>query len=240
VVIFDTAEDLTDGAEPTDAQPDDADADLDVLGDTTPDLDAKIPDVVDIVVNPDVILDATADDAEDTTSTVLYLTALTSESDYDALVVSPGDLKFLAWTAEAERAVPLTEACAFQNMAIYPFHIHFLKSFEPFADLTPPGYVTLVMRRETRTFWGGGVRYDRARAHPTTGVPGVLLWSIAAEETALTSITVADLVAADAALAPCIPFYAERRAFLASTDAQRGFVARNTAALTAAGIVFIE
>jgi hypothetical protein len=180
--------------------------------------------------------DDTGDGGPETPS---WLPALSSLDDHDALRVPPGDIKYLAWVDGAERVAPLVDACAFQDMHRFDYHLFFLRSLAPWADLTPQGYARLVLFRDTRSFWGGGVRFDAARVHPTTGVPGALVWTVATDEGPGQVLTLADLLAADAAIAPCLPAFDEVRAFAPSSDAQRALVTREAAAIVEAGIAVV-
>lgn len=167
-----------------------------------------------------------------------WLGVLETLTDYETLRGPAWDLKFLAWVAGAERVAPLTEACAFQDMARWEYHLTFLRSFEPWAALTAGDYLALVLNAQTRIWWGGGVRFDTRRSHPVTGELGVALWNVySAEQDG--GLTVADVVAADAVLAPCLAFAGEQRAFWALSVSDRRFVAEHAEALSAAGIAVI-
>jgi hypothetical protein len=145
-------------------------------------------------------------------------------------------VKYLAWLADAERVAPLLDDCAFQDMRDHAWHIDFLRALAPWADLTTADYAAHVLRPATRAWWGGGVRFEPTRLHPTTGDPGVLLWTVYSQETGGVGLTPGELLAADAALAPCLPGFTSARAYYPHTAAQRAMAAQHQAALNDAGL----
>lgn len=168
-----------------------------------------------------------------------WLGTLDDVGDYEALRVPPGDVKYLAWVAGAERVAPLDEACAFQHMGRYPYHLDFLRAFEPWAELTVGAYYELVLYAETRVWWGGGVRYGAQVVHPLTGEVGVWLWTVYGEASGGPGLTVDDVVAADRALSPCLVVAGERRAFWPSSPGQRAFAVAERDALEDAGVAVV-
>jgi hypothetical protein len=180
--------------------------------------------------------DAGDADAGDVDAGPRFLNVLTSLSDLTAMASESGEAKYLAPVEALPRELPLVEDCYFQNMAITPWHQVFLLGFEETSSITFQEYVSWVLRRPTRKWWGGSVKLYPAAVHPITGTPPVMVYSAYAEQTAASALDVDDLVEVHARLQSCIPFASNFLAFLPTDTMQNQLVVQAAAVLADAGI----
>lgn len=86
----------------------------------------------------------------------------TELADTNALAaLADGDLavKYLAPLTVGELPRPVDAGCVFQHMVDTAWHVEFLAAFPGWAGLDVDTYAELVLRRATRTMWGGAVRF---------------------------------------------------------------------------------
>jgi pyruvate, water dikinase len=201
---------------------------------TTPDGDAEV----------DAVLDAAADapdgDVPDGGETgPSHLTRLESPADLAELQAAGGSVKYLARVDGREPPTPLTDECLFQNTRRFPLHLQFLHHFPELVGLSFSDYMAMVLRRDSRVWWGGDVRPWPATPHPVTGLFGVYTYTVYAEATGGGGLTVAEVAEVDARLKACAPFAADLLVFLPDDVAQQAFVRAERAALLEAGVVAI-
>lgn len=149
-------------------------------------------------------------------------------------------MKYLAPLTPNAQPPPLDNSCVFQNMKLAAWHVQFLNAFDDWVALDFEGYLDLVMRRESRTMWGGSVRYRPNAPHPVTGQTGVISFSVYAEDSAGNKLRVGDVVEAHQAIIHCTSIDDGRIVFLAEGRAQRRLAIEASAELIAAGIVAID
>ncbi len=164
-----------------------------------------------------------------------WLSVLASPEDLASLSKDGGEVKYLAPIEGRTPPAPLTEDCYFQDMHRWQWHIEFLRAFPALADLPLQAYTALVLARGSRTLWGGSVKPWPAAVHPTSGLAGVVAYSVYSEPI-MGSLTVADLAELDATLERCIPFAAELVVFVPTDVAQQQLATTQRPALAAADV----
>lgn len=167
-----------------------------------------------------------------------FLTTLDTAEALAGLLAPGGDVKYLSPVVGAVPRPPIVEACYFQNMQLYPYHLLFLRSFPELATLGTSDYANLVLRRPTRIWWGGGVKLYPDVAHPIAG-QGVLAWTVYHEVAGSDRLLADDVVAVHQRLAACATFAPERLAFLPTDPYQSTLAHAEQAALAARGVAVI-
>lgn len=168
-----------------------------------------------------------------------YLVTLDSAEALAGLGGRTGEAKYLAPVDGATPRAPIVEPCYFQNMALYDYHLLFLRSFPELADLTPAEYSSLVLRRPTRIWWGGGTKYYPGTPHPLAGELGTVAWTVYHEVAGADRLTADDLVAVHEILAGCVAFAPDRLAFLPTDPFQVTSARTARADLAARGIAVV-
>ncbi|MCK6547165.1 hypothetical protein L6R52_15045 [Myxococcota bacterium] len=168
-----------------------------------------------------------------------YLVTLDSAEALAGLGGRTGEAKYLAPVAGAPLRAPITERCYFQNMALYDYHLLFLRSFPELAGLTTSEYANLVLRRPTRIWWGGGVKYYPATPHPIEAQPGTVAWTVYHEVAGADRLGTDDVVAVHEILAGCVTFAPDRLAFLPTDPYQITFARQARADLAARGVAVV-
>lgn len=176
-----------------------------------------------------------ADDA----GVVPWLKTLESQTDLDSLVDPQGVAKYLAEVDGAAPRAPIDEGCLFQNSTAWPFHIFFLHRFPETCGMGFGEYVNVVIRRASRVWWGGGVKWLPQTPHPLTGAPGTLIYFIYTEDTAGNRLVLDDVRAVDARLRGCVGFAAETLAFYPESPEQVATARAGQAELAADGIAVL-
>ncbi len=166
-----------------------------------------------------------------------YATRLDDVEDIAALAVGDLSVKYLAPLAPSENPPPVDNSCVFQDMHDAVWHIEFLVAFEGWSDLQYETYLNLVLRRETRTMWGGSIRHWPDAVHPDSGRAGLVSFSVYAEDTAGNELSVADVIAVHDQLTGCMGFDDEMVVFVAEGVAQRELIDERAEEFAAAGIV---
>jgi hypothetical protein len=142
-------------------------------------------------------------------------------------------VKYLAPTRGHATTPPLTDACYFQNMRRYTWHLQFLQAFPELAELSYDGYYDLVLRRATRRLWAGAVRARPNTLHPSSGTRGVITYTAYAESGGLDA---AAIVEVDRTLKDCMPFARDRLVFEPEGPDQAALVTLARADLTREGV----
>lgn len=167
---------------------------------------------------------------------IAYLTRLESAADLARLTAANEEtVKYLFPIDGKPGAGPLTEACYFQNMRRYPWHLQFLQSFPELRNITFDAYLALVLRSQTRAFYGGAIRMWPGAPHPS-GSLGVMTLTVYSEPGQL---SVDDIAAAMATFKECSPFSASFAAFLPEDAGQKVFARNNHAALLDRGVYVV-
>lgn len=166
-----------------------------------------------------------------------YRTTLDSPEALEGLLGPAGDVKYLAPVVGAPVEV-LSEACYFQNMAIFPYHLLFLRSFPGLEGLSNSDYVARVLRRPTRIWWGGGLKRYPATPHPLGG-QGVIAWAVYHENAGADRLNGDDLLAVQGILQSCVTFAPAELAFLPTDPFQNSFVRAERGALLTLGVPVI-
>lgn len=167
------------------------------------------------------------------------LARLDDVDDLALVAGADGSVKYLAPVDGAGPRAPLEEACAFQNTARYPYHLEYLRAQPGGEALTYQDYLALVLRRPTRVWWGGEVRFSPDATHPLTEQPGVLAYTLYTEDSPGNRLTPDDVRAVFAALAACAPGFDDALAFAPSSNEQRTTAALIRETLAAEGIAVL-
>lgn len=136
---------------------------------------------------------------------VPYLTELESPDDYGALALD-GELRYLAPIEGAMPEPPLDAPCAFQNTALYAFHIQFLATLPAYDTLDYNAYLDMVLRRRSRVFYGGMLKQWPSTRHPLTEKTGVISYGAYQTEAPGEAFTVDELVFLHERLVSCAPY----------------------------------
>jgi pyruvate, water dikinase len=165
-----------------------------------------------------------------------YVIRLEDSSDIAGLAAGDLSVKYLAALEPGTQPAPVDQSCVFQDMHDASWHLEFLSAFPAFGGLDLETYLNLVLRRRTRTLWGGAVQLWPGAEHALTGVPGVVSFSVYADEGVQDQLTVDDVIDVHARLSGCVGF-APQLVFLAQGPLQTALVRDQPEAFSAAGIV---
>jgi pyruvate,water dikinase len=170
-----------------------------------------------------------------------YLTRLRSAEAYASLAAEGAEVKYLAVVDGREpEAVFAGAECLFQNTEKYEYHVQFLRTFPGYEDLAAERYADLVLRRGSRTMWGGGLRLFPATPHPLTGSDGVLAYTIYSESSAEDMLTVDDIVEVDRRLKRAVSFASDFLVFTPDGGAQIAALTDKADELLAEGVALVE
>ncbi len=162
-----------------------------------------------------------------------FLTTLETPADLAAVSGDAPGVKYLANLKDRTPEPPLTEACYFQNMRLFPFHLQFLLSFDAFAGLDLDTYVSLVIKAESRVYWGGTILPYPNVVHPATNELGVVTYTVYSERDELSA---EDIVEVQDILHECMPFAQSLMIFVPEGIEQKRFVQRERARLQDMGV----
>jgi hypothetical protein len=169
-----------------------------------------------------------------------FVSTLTSTANVAQLADANGAVKFLMPVQGAPATTPTLDGCVFQNTVAFPFHLLFLRSLPGGESLTTTQYVERVLRRDTRAWWGGELRFDANRAHPLRDVPGVMLFALYTEDTAGNRLVIDDVRAVHAGLSSCMDAsLAPLLAFVPTSTEQRQTSMQIASTLAAEGIAVL-
>jgi pyruvate, water dikinase len=172
---------------------------------------------------------------------VSYLPVLASSDDYAAVAGPGAEVKYLTTVDGKPALAPLgQDECAFQNTRAHPYHLFFLRTFPEHSALSAARYEDLVLRRASRSFWGGGLKLFAATPHPKTGRTGVIAYTVYAGAGAGEQLTVAELVELDQRLERCVPYARELLVLVPDGAEQAAHLAPLAAELDAAGVVVVD
>ncbi len=170
-----------------------------------------------------------------------YLTRLRSAEAYASLAGEGAEVKYLAIVDEREpEAVFAGAECLFQNTDKYEYHVQFLRTFPGYEDLAAERYADLVLRRESRSMWGGGLKLLPATPHPLTGRDGVLAYTIYSESSAEEMLTLSDILEVDRRLKTAVSFAAEFLVFTPDGGAQTVALKDKAGELAAEGVAMLD
>jgi pyruvate, water dikinase len=166
-----------------------------------------------------------------------FLTRLASTADYALMQGEGGEIKYLGQVDGTTPPVPgLAHACMFQNTERYLGHITFLRSFPELASIDFDTYLAMVMKRASRVLWGGELKFYPAALHPTTGVPGILVYFIYSDPNDVDALTEDEIVAVDARLKACVPFASDLLVLVGMDDDQAARFETQRPGLQARGV----
>lgn len=172
---------------------------------------------------------------------VTFLSELPTAEAYASVAADGAEVKYLAVVDGREPESVFQDAeCLFQNTAKYAYHVQFLRTFPGYEELSSERYADLVLRRESRSMWGGALRLFPATPHPVTGAGGVLAYTIYSGSTAEELLTVADVVEVDRRLKAAIPFAADFLVFTPDGQAQTAAMADLADELLEREVVMVE
>lgn len=170
-----------------------------------------------------------------------YLTRLRSAEAYGSLAAEGAEVKYLATVDGREpEAVFGGAECLFQNTEKYEYHVQFLRTFPGYEALSAERYADLVLRRASRSMWGGGLRLLPGTRHPVSGTDGVLAYTIYSETTADEMLTVEDIVEVDRRLKTGADFAADFLVFVPDGAAQTAVLLTKADELLAEGVAMVE
>jgi pyruvate, water dikinase len=170
-----------------------------------------------------------------------YLTRLASPEDYGSLAAEGAEVKYLARvTGREPESVFAGAECLFQNTAKYEYHVQFLRTFPGYEDLSAERYADLVLRRESRSMWGGGLRLFPATRHPVSGTDGVLAYTVYSGTTADEMLTIDDIVEVDRRLKVGADFASDFLVFVPDGGAQTAALLDKAEELLAAGVTMVD
>jgi hypothetical protein len=168
---------------------------------------------------------------------VKSLTRLQSAADFQRLAGEQWAVKYLARVDGRRPPVALgTDGCLFQNTALYPLHLQFLRTFAGLENLDFATYLSLTQRNATRTAWAGELRLLQGAVHPRTGRRGVVVYFVYADTASGETLTPAQLAEVHGRLAACAPFAGELLVLAASEPKQAEAFAAIAPALRALGV----
>jgi hypothetical protein len=168
-----------------------------------------------------------------------FLALLDDPADLDLLAGEGGAVKHLLPVEGAQPRAPVGDDCAFQDTARFPFHLPFLNAQPGGEDLTFDDYLDLVLRRDTRAWWGGELLLDPDRPHPLTGEAGTLAFTLYTEDSDGNRLVAADVREVHATLQACAPAFADALAFAPSSNEQRVTAQAIAAELAGEGIAVL-
>jgi pyruvate,water dikinase len=177
-----------------------------------------------------------APDAAPDAGEASFLSELRSTEDYASLQGEGAELKYLATLPDATPSAPLDAPCIFQNTARFAYHVQFLRSFPDYADLDYDSYLSLVMRRAGRLWWGGGLKLFAGVRHPQSGRRGIISFSAYQDGGGEQNLTPDELHSLFAQLSACAPYARELLVFVPDGAAQTAHVRSVRAALQERGV----
>ncbi len=164
-----------------------------------------------------------------------FLNTLSDLEDLNFLAANAAQIsvKYVANVDGREAPEPLSEACYFQNMRLYTWHLEFFRSFPELADMSFDGYQSLALRPGTRSLWAGSLQWWPEVAHPAHKAKGVISYTLYGEPG---SLQVEAVVEVDKRLKACAPFAEQQLVFVPDLPDQQAFLRRERNALSARGV----
>ena len=179
-----------------------------------------------------VVLVACVSSSHDTPS---YLNFINKEADFERLSDGGQAVKYLAPFEPTDNAVPLDNPCVFLKEATW--HYQFLREYEGWQSLAFEGYVDLVMRRQSRSMWGGLLRHWPEATHPATSARGVVSYSVYAEDSPGNELTVLDILSAYSAITQCMAIEDAKLVFLPEGAQQLRLISEAAGSLADVGLL---
>ncbi|MFO0727900.1 MAG: hypothetical protein U1E65_29240 [Myxococcota bacterium] len=169
-----------------------------------------------------------AGQTDGSTTAPSWLTELRTADDYHRLAApQTSDLKYLLTVDGRPIRPPITAPCLFQNTAAYPYHVVFLHQFTETSTLSFDDYSSLVLRRPTRVWWGGGLTILDANT---------IAYAIYAENGATVGLVEDDVAEVDRKLKGCAPWADALLGFLPQDPFQEQFARAHQASLLGRGV----
>ncbi len=168
-----------------------------------------------------------------------YRAVLDQIEDLAELAGADGRVKYLLPVAGVEPRAPLFSSCAFQDTEAFPYHLPFLVTLPGGEELSFDDYIALVLRRDTRAWWGGELLWRTELVHPIGGEPGTLLFTLYTDDSPGNRLIADDVRAVFAALTACAPAFEGTLGFVPSSNEQRQTATLVQAELAAEGIAVI-
>jgi hypothetical protein len=193
--------------------------------------DAGAGDAASPEAGTDAREDAGTDAGED-----MFLSELRGAEDYAALQGEGAELKYLASVPDAQPSPPLDVPCIFQNTARFAFHVHFLRTFSAYADLDYDSYLSLVLRRRTRVWWGGGLKLFPGVRHPLSSQRGIVSFTAYQDGGGEQNLTPDEIHTLYRQLGACAPYARELLVFVPDGGAQVAHVRSVRQQLTDLGV----
>ena len=215
-----------------------ADAAFDAAEDTGPDVvtDGGSDAAVDA---PDGGIDVIADTAPDATDDPRYRNRIVTDADFEALADGGRTVKFLVPQAGAEVVPPLVDACYFQNMALFAWHLDFIRSFTGLEALSAVEYERWSNVSGSRRWWTGALQRYPNVLHPASETLGLTTFEAYATSELGAGLSLEPFIAFAGTLATCAPALASELAFLPTTDAQIDWAETFESELNDAGITVV-
>jgi hypothetical protein len=163
-----------------------------------------------------------------------FLERLDSSADFLRLAGEGWGVKYLAPVAGRQAPAPFRDGCVFQNTAMFPLHLAFLRSFPEFAALDWDSYLALTTKAASRVFWAGELQLIPGAEHPRThrkGVVALFVYSDLSER--LGPDQLAEVVGQ---LAACAPYTRELLVLVGTDPRQAAVFAEHAPALRERGI----
>lgn len=163
-----------------------------------------------------------------------FVEKLTRAQDFAALQGEGWSVKYLGAVDGRTPPAPVNRRCVFQNTALYPLHLQFLRTFPELASLDFASYLSLTMKSASRVLWAGELQLIPGGVHPRTGRRGILALFVYADPD--DAIALDELVALDQRMKECAPYARDLMVLVGADPDQGRDFGQKAAALAARGV----